>query len=737
MLTKAQRDWLQRVFDVGTNVPDAEENDDEGTADDRRKFEQRFARLHPALDLLDQSIQAKKFSKAQAPVLASVKLYRQARSKVADAAANDRYRRANHAMDALEAAVTQLTSKAGDRLQRDAAENLAYDLRKRYMNRQAELTNKFSALFAANGERPFDQQGQALADAWNDFAAANGQRAGAESRKDFQAAWDALVLQEAAMLLLDPPPGPIDHARARRIALQTQADKLLAGINDGTYAGLGPQVQQFRDARQTRLQSSNSAIARNDPVEAGTELDLLDAAILAFRSAAAGQLGTAASASKSGGLSAAKESLKHDPNALRMLMAQPGGADAIDRMMESMGSKAKSAEDKAFVTAAILARYNMTALRGNLTTKALPRFYEVLGKVPAAQTFGNEKLQFIDRDRTRPDKSSTYGDLTLNLNIGKTGASKEELVQDDDVDANAKLSAHKVNKFDHTTLHELGHSVDDEEKYMDGHGSTDAYGGWQVHKVDAIAEVAGTQKGFYAQYESATMPRGFLRELLKSTLGGVPWAQLSGDPKQLNLTDRVVTVKPTAAAVLAHPALQQAQTDRDRLRKEATGWDRRLAGDLLRDLRGRVQLTDPNFKVVYAALDLILLEEMSARDAVTRVLDQLVVRPATDPPIDYAAMQEHAAVKWCSSVRSQPTEVWERYKEDADALRIGERVYYQDRNNWRSYKASARKKGVSQYQFKAPQEWFAELYAAYHMGTLPDTHPDHHWLDDEFGHQDE
>ena len=41
---------------------------------------------------------------------------------------------------------------------------------------------------------------------------------------------------------------------------------------------------------------------------------------------------------------------------------------------------------------------------------------------------------------------------------------------------------------------------------------------------------------------------------------------------------------------------------------------------------------------------------------------------------------------------------------------------------------AARKKGLTGYQFRAPAEWFAELYAGYKSKKLGPKHPANDWL---------
>ncbi len=58
-------------------------------------------------------------------------------------------------------------------------------------------------------------------------------------------------------------------------------------------------------------------------------------------------------------------------------------------------------------------------------------------------------------------------------------------------------------------------------------------------------------------------------------------------------------------------------------------------------------------------------------------------------------------------------------------------VYHESyEHNWSSYDLGARRKGVTAYQFRAPGEWFSELYACFHTGKMKPTHPAHDWLKD-------
>jgi hypothetical protein len=98
-----------------------------------------------------------------------------------------------------------------------------------------------------------------------------------------------------------------------------------------------------------------------------------------------------------------------------------------------------------------------------------------------------------------------------------------------------------------------------------------------------------------------------------------------------------------------------------------------------------------------------------------------VAKPADTSQEDWDKAQDDVDT-WCKSVMEG--ELWwdgAGSKKAAINKVVYQRAYETPR--WVSYKLEARKKGIHGYQFRAPGEWFAELYAAYYMDVLKPEHP--------------
>lgn len=110
------------------------------------------------------------------------------------------------------------------------------------------------------------------------------------------------------------------------------------------------------------------------------------------------------------------------------------------------------------------------------------------------------------------------------------------------------------------------------------------------------------------------------------------------------------------------------------------------------------------------------------------VFDMLQSKPPERPAAADAA--EEKALKdfetWHGLATSK--NIYRRHS-DSMKLLIGEHIYHEAyTRQWVGYKAAARSKGLTGYQFRAPPEWFAELYAGYRSGKLRPDHPAREWL---------
>jgi hypothetical protein len=131
---------------------------------------------------------------------------------------------------------------------------------------------------------------------------------------------------------------------------------------------------------------------------------------------------------------------------------------------------------------------------------------------------------------------------------------------------------------------------------------------------------------------------------------------------------------------------------------------------------------DSRFKANGKPYDLDYIKKLLSGTAGSRPpVDQ---RPDPDDPSDAVAWDNArtAIETWVDEVRTGKNP-W-MSGAGATAHAIGTRAFHEAYDgDWYSYDLAARSKGMTGYQFRAPGEWFAELYAAYYAGEMNPSHP--------------
>jgi hypothetical protein len=510
------------------------------------------------------------------------------------------------------------------------------------------------------------------------------------------------------------------------------------GITDNTYAGVADSVLGYYEAaRDSANQDVPTAKQADHYAAAHAAADTFETAMKNLSREVVLAMPTGDKKALSDARAKVMAMREGDPNVLKALAEDENGRTFLDNLVKDLGGSAKTKPDKDFVKAAIEDRYDVKFTKDSvLSTKALPRFYEVMKELPEHQTRGNPMLKEIQRVkqsafqrlRGADKRDSTYSGGKIFINVGRTGSFRGDsssFDQDPDVLPECKITEEKVKvkEFDATTLHEIGHSVDDSLKIMDKNQNKPEFGEWKTHSVDEVAEVGCSNKDFYADYK-ARYPKPFLKDYLKKVL-------LGQDDPSGELGDRVKAVGslPTKGMLLAHPAVVEAEAVRAVL---VAGWDEKVERMAMERCQAQIKGQKDNEALMDQVLKLILVNTGSkaAGDAVAEVLGGFVETDNPSEP-DWAGLANHKAVDWAKNVRLKGTSaLYGKGGAGAQKYAIGgERVYQQSISKaWVSYALSARKMGVSAYQFNAPAEWFAELYSAYYMKSLPKTHPMYNWI---------
>lgn len=348
-----------------------------------------------------------------------------------------------------------------------------------------------------------------------------------------------------------------------------------------------------------------------------------------------------------------------DPGLAASVAATRDGRDAMDNMVTGFRGMISDAADRNLVKTIMKARFGLDQLEGDLSRKSLPRLYEVFKMVPADHTHSNPRLKAVVRRRNyEPTSDYAEGDRdekvdgvdlsagSIVLNGVRSGGLKgwvgDKLASALEVTKYREVKGQKsLNLFNSVTLHEIGHAVDADQRFMEELGDDPAYGGWRKETPQSVARAIGTALNLFKDF--AQLDETVLTTLLKEAL--------------------------TAP--------------------EASFWKR--------------------------------VPKFSAKTALAAT---------TIPAADQGRLAGHAAFSRCQALKAEQ-EVWSSASK-AQKLALGDRVYlqaYPGDASWYSYEVAALASRVTDYQFRAPGEWFSEAYAAYFEGKLPDSHVLTPWLE--------
>ncbi len=187
---------------------------------------------------------------------------------------------------------------------------------------------------------------------------------------------------------------------------------------------------------------------------------------------------------------------KFDAGSLHKLMANPENAKTLDKLVEKMDDKTS----KKVLEAAMQARFGVVMKDFDTSTKAadvaegkksIKETYLLMLKVPESHVRDNPSLTEIDR---KHGVGSAYGSDKIALQAFWSGeAANPNPVGDPaelpNVDADCKPQGTDTPPYlSWTTLHEVGHAVDDKESFMSSKGN--AYAGWQTHSIEEVVAVA-------------------------------------------------------------------------------------------------------------------------------------------------------------------------------------------------------------------------------------------------------
>ena len=392
------------------------------------------------------------------------------------------------------------------------------------------------------------------------------------------------------------------------------------------------------------------------------------------------------------------------------LMSVAGAKEVLDRMVNEIGSKAPSKEDREFVQAAMKARFGLKEVTGGedgkgMSSKALPRLYQVMKDLPDSHVLTNDLIQSIERQKGNDTSTHSAHTKKIVLKAGESGK--------------------RGGNFDDTTLHEVGHGVDGKFGFMSSHGESLQFGAWKRETLESARRVAGEDLGFYADFKKKGVSEKLLEAYLKAALTGKDPQTLKGQFEAINASG----AKDFIADLSDDPGVKFALAEYTKLKVKD---DTDLQRDIFFAARKKIAFREPERRAIGEAVAKAISEGTEFKEAVTQSTDVLTTKEKLPADDVWDDMAQHAAVAFASNVYMKPGDkgLWEQGDSGASKYAVKGRVYQESyQGDWWSYSLTARATKVSNYQFRHPMEWFAECYSRYWLGTLSPQHPLGKWLE--------
>ena len=265
-----------------------------------------------------------------------------------------------------------------------------------------------------------------------------------------------------------------------------------------------------------------------------------------------------------------------------------------------------------------------------------------------------------------------YGGGTMQLGYldpSKEGKGLSLMLSDSQV-LGANTALPDVNSYDHTVRHELGHAMERTYTIMDKFGAEPEFGGWQVHGKDVDPLLGGALASFEVDARRATA---------------------EGKAQGKTVDNKPILAARDNESKTYDPYRPDKE---DETRDKSTGQQNHTRSTEKPAAKTTVSSKDP------------------AKLALTKKLGE--VGPSAWPEVKKAApeLATTRAGQWLEKLSGAT------HYSIEDPVQLGGRVYVYENGGgvqgWASYLAGARKKKVSNFQFKSPREWFAEVYAAYY-----------------------